>query len=301
VSIAQIAWRWCAAWPGRRYLESLREAGLPAALYPPLRVLLDPTRKTLTARDRSVVSRIESLRVRLAAQPERYYVAAIPAKCSAPARIVTPSASAPPVGAVTRTARWIAHTASVSEYWGTFLYFLASEAGSRSILELGSCAGISACYLASAPGCRKLVTIDGSQSMALLAEHHLTQMIGPAIHSRVIKALFDDGLDEALREFTAGIDLAHIDGHHDREPTLRYFNRIVPHLNPGSLIVFDDICLYPEMWEAWQILRASAGVACAVNTGRYGVVLWDGSAREVLHFDISRFTGRWTVGKPRTQ
>ncbi len=73
----------------------------------------------------------------------------------------------------------------------------------------------------------------------------------------------------------------------------------MPQLKAGSLVVFDDIHLYPEMWDAWQIVSTSRGVACAVNTGRYGVLLWNGSASEPMQLDISLYSGRWSVGKPR--
>ena len=308
MAIAETVWRWFAAIPGQRYVESLLDAGLPGVLSQPLRFLVDPAGRTLTAHDRSVIARVESLRAQLAAQTERYYVAALPANSSAPARIITPASETLPAGAVARSSRWIAHSASVSEYWGTFLYRLAAAVGARSILELGSCAGISACYLASAPNCMRLVTIDGSAVMARLATDNLAKVtansgstgcLSQGVHPIVINALFDDGLDQVLPGFSSGIDVAHIDGHHDKEPTLRYFNRIVPHLNQGSVIIFDDIHLYPEMWEAWVILRGSPGFACAVNTGRYGVCLWDGTTERPLSVDMSLFTGRWVVGKPR--
>ncbi len=199
--IADAVWRLGAALPGQKYLERLRERGLPVVLYQPLRFLVDPARRTLTTQDRMIIARIESQRAQLAAQPERYYVAATPARTPVPARIVTTVAGSTPAEAEVRTSRWIAHTASVSEYWGTFLYQLAAASGTRSVLELGSRAGISACYLASAPGCRQLITIDGSEPMVGLARRHLAKVIDPSVQSRVIHALFDDGLDKALPEF----------------------------------------------------------------------------------------------------
>ncbi len=47
------------------------------------------------------------------------------------------------------TASQIAQRSSVNAEWGTFLYLCSQSFRARTILELGSCAGISGCYLAS--------------------------------------------------------------------------------------------------------------------------------------------------------
>ena len=71
-----------------------------------------------------------------------------------------------------------AHVSSVSALWGTFLYLCASARRAETILELGSGAGISGCYLGSAPSCRRFITVEGSADRARLAEAHLRQIVG---------------------------------------------------------------------------------------------------------------------------
>jgi len=79
--------------------------------------------------------------------------------------------------------------------WGTFLHILASEVGG-TFLELGSCAGISGSYLAAAPTCKRLITIEGSPALAQLADE-TTSSVAPN-RVEVIAGLFNNVLDRLL-------------------------------------------------------------------------------------------------------
>ena len=72
---------------------------------------------------------------------------------------------------------------------------------------------------------------------------------------------------ERLVEFLAGrtIDLLFIDGDHSYEGCLADFDMYHDMVSPAGLIVFHDICLFPEEWQgagvglAWQKLKARYG------------------------------------------
>ncbi len=58
------------------------------------------------------------------------------------------------------------------------------------------------------------------------------------------------------------IDFMFIDGHHDRDATLRYFEQARPFLAPKNVVVFDDIDWSDGMREAWaQIKQETQGYA----------------------------------------
>jgi protein-L-isoaspartate O-methyltransferase len=197
--------------------------------------------------------------------------------------------------------RWLAHTASVPERWGVFLHLCADDPAARTILELGSSVGISGAYLASGRGCRRLITIEGSSSLAEVATATLEVVTDAA---EVIVGPFDDGLTQAFARLDSaadGLDLVYIDGHHDEAATLNYAQRILPRLRPGGLVIFDDIYLYEEMWRAWSRLRILPGASAAVNVGRFGILVWAGSDSRAIEFDLSRYTGRWRVGGSRAR
>ena len=61
----------------------------------------------------------------------------------------------------------IAHT-GIKAYWGVFLHLCARETRAKTIVELGSCAGISASYLGASPYCKKLLSVEGSPELARL-------------------------------------------------------------------------------------------------------------------------------------
>ena len=94
-------------------------------------------------------------------------------------------------------------------------------------------------------------------------------------------------------------DVVFIDGHHDELATLHYVQTVAPFLSSEALVILDDIHLYVEMWRAWERLRSMPGVAAAVNTGRFGLLVWTGSATVARHYDLARYTGWWRVARSR--
>jgi predicted O-methyltransferase YrrM len=152
--------------------------------------------------------------------------------------------------------------------------------------------------MASSEYCERFVTVEASGDLATLARANIGQV---SSHAEVVNASFDDALDTMLPTFAAGVDLVYIDGHHKSEPTLRYFSRLAPHLNEGGLVVFDDVRLSPEMWQAWQVLKERQGFSHTIDAGRFGVCLWDGLASVPVNHDLGPYLGwLWKVS-PRRQ
>ena len=161
---------------------------------------------------------------------------------------------------------------SVSALWGTFLYLCASARGAETILELGSGAGISGCYLGSAPTCRRFITVEGSADRARLAEAHLRQIVGDV---EVLNASFDAALDRLIPALHDGIDFVFVDGDKTRGSYLALLSRLSARLNRGALVVFDDI-QWSDVKEDWEALCERPGLSFAINVGRFGVCVWDG-------------------------
>jgi predicted O-methyltransferase YrrM len=248
-------------------LRRMLEGGLPQPLQTPLEFLFA---KGLSPEARRAVERVESIRSAVAQQMRSF-------------EVVNPHNSDPQ-----RTAAQIAHRSSVTFVWGTFLYLCAESFRSRTILELGSCAGISGCYLASSRYCTKFITVEGSASLAPLAKSNIERI---SDRGEVVNALFDDALDQILPTLGGGVDLAYIDGHHEYEATLHYFRRLQSHLNKGALVVIDDIHWSDGMWRAWQVLRGQEGVGYTIDAGRFGICLWEGDPTRPVHYDLRRYVG----------
>jgi predicted O-methyltransferase YrrM len=159
--------------------------GLPPHFQHPLEFLFD---QRLTQAERQQVSRVESIRQAVDRQPRSF-------------EVVNRD------GHVRRlTASQIAHRVSVNPEWGTFLYLCSQAVRARTILELGSCAGISGCYMASSEYCERFITVEASPDLASLARANICQVSHR--QAEVVNALFDDALDEIRPTLGGGVDLA---------------------------------------------------------------------------------------------
>jgi len=270
---------------GRRRLEEMFKEGLPEYLRAPLLFLLG---SKLDPKDQEIARKIEAIRAKLSRYRESRRVLYAFAQDTETGKSLHESKIL--------SLSWIAKVVSVHKYWGTFLYLSANAAQAKTIIELGSCIGISSLYLASAKFCRRFITIEGSPELSELTKANLGQLVN---NYQVVNASFDSGLDQILPSLTDRIDMAFIDGDHQRDSTINYFQRLLPHLNEGSLVVFDDIQWSDEMVEAWQILSRWKGVGAAINLGRFGVCVWTGGTTPPKVFDLSTFTTLWRKGRPK--
>ncbi len=179
-------------------------------------------------------------------------------------------------------------------YWGTFLYLCAKAFKSKVSLELGSCAGISACYLASNPWAQKVITIEGAPGLATIAKENLRKINRRAI---VVNALFDDALDQILPDMSGPIDFCFIDGHHEKNATIHYFKRIEKYLSSGCIVVFDDIRWSQDMLNAWQHISNFSSFSHTFDLGAMGLCII-GESLNQRHWDLQPILGKAKVSYP---
>lgn len=192
------------------------------------------------------------------------------------------------------TATDLARRVSVQKRWGMFLHLCAEAVGAQTILEMGTCVGISGAYLASASSRPRLVTLDVAEDLVPLARQTLSEVTDRAV---IVTGLFADTLGQASANLS--IDLAYVDGHHDGEATAAYVETLVPRVEEEGLIVLDDIRLYSEMWETWSALTASLHFSAAIDVGRFGLLIRGAGASRPKRYDFASYTGRWPIGGPR--
>jgi predicted O-methyltransferase YrrM len=188
------------------------------------------------------------------------------------------------------------------------LFRIASYYKYSRILELGTSLGVTSSYLAQVPGLEELVTMEGAEAIADLAEKELSgygkvQVIRGEFEKQVaggkLQVAGNEDRGERIED-TGGhrtnlenvvsdmkrIDLAFIDGNHRLEPTLRYFETILPKTHDGSCIVFDDIHWSPEMEAAWYKIRCDERVTLSIDLFFIGIVFFRKEFREKQHFTI---------------
>jgi len=196
-----------------------------------------------------------------------------------------------------RTMERIATTGK-NRRWGTVLHLLAKSFKSNTVFELGSCAGISACYLSSAPSVKKLITVEGSENLARIAEESLARFSGKA---KVVNSLFDDAIDNELPLLEGKIDYAYIDGHHEKNATIHYFDKLLPYMAENGLVVFDDISWSYDMREAWDILRKREELSHAMDLGVIGVCILKGNnqgKKAPKNWNLQPIVGKRRIHKP---
>jgi predicted O-methyltransferase YrrM len=152
------------------------------------------------------------------------------------------------------------------------LYALAYEFRPKTVIELGTNVGISSAYLAaglkdSRSGGRVL-TLESSPYRLRLARD-LHQQLG-LDNISYQQGLFIDTLAPSL-EVTDSIEMAFVDGHHQYQPTLDYFDSIWGRSVDHCLFIFDDIRWSEGMEKAWSDLRADPRVTIAVDLGSMGI------------------------------
>ena len=167
---------------------------------------------------------------------------------------------------------------------GEFLYRIIKHHQPKFFLELGTNLGFSTSYIAKAlqeiyHDDYQLVSIEGSQNLHLKAKDLINNL---QLKAELIQDTFDNYLE---KNFDIQWDGVFIDGNHNYEATLRYFNFLKHHLKNGGFIIFDDIYWSPEMQSAWKQIIQDELITLSIDTFRWGLVyLNKNQAKE--HFKI---------------
>lgn len=167
----------------------------------------------------------------------------------------------------------IAKTALQKPKYARFLYRLVEFTKSKSILELGTSLGITTRYLSSGAGLDgHVITIEGSPEIASLAKSHFDNWKNNEIE--LYEGDFMDILksnDFKERKF----DFVFIDGNHQRDAVLQYFDVIYSKLHGGSVVVIDDIHWSKDMMNCWKDLKNKKEVTLSFDVFQFGVLFFN--------------------------
>ncbi len=96
---------------------------------------------------------------------------------------------------------------------------------------------------------------------------------------------FDETLQPTLSAIE-NVDLAFIDGNHRYEPTIKYFEKILPKLKENSIVVFDDIHWSKEMEQAWNEIIQHNAVTLSIDLFFIGIVFFRKDFKEKQDFVV---------------
>ncbi|OQP51822.1 SAM-dependent methyltransferase [Niastella yeongjuensis] len=182
-----------------------------------------------------------------------------------------------------RSVAAIARHSAKSKKWAQLLFRIVNFYQPKNMLELGTSLGISTAYMSLANPKARVVTAEGSAAVAAQAQRNFQSLQLSSIQQVV--GNFDDTLPDILNTMSP-LDLVFIDGNHRHEPTLRYFNQILPHLNTTGVVIFDDIHWSPEMEQAWAAIKEHSAVQLSVDLFFVGLVFFNDQFKIKQHFTI---------------
>ena len=149
------------------------------------------------------------------------------------------------------------------------LYRLVKDLQPQNIVELGTCLGVTSLYLKEAAPKAELLTLEGCPETAGVAAsvfkkagiNDIKQVIGN----------FDDTLPGVINGLDQ-LDFVFVDGNHQKQATLKYFEWCLPKVHENTLLIFDDIYWSEGMMEAWEIIKAHPQVTVTVDLFWIGLV-----------------------------
>ena len=151
------------------------------------------------------------------------------------------------------------------------LFEIVNYFGYKNIVELGTSLGITSAYLAKSSSEINLTTVEGSHEVSKIAEKTLHNL--NVKNAKIITDTFENAIPEILKK-TPEIDCLFIDGNHQKEATLNYFEAFLPYIKNNSLIIFDDIYWSKEMTEAWEEIKAHPKTKISIDLFELGLVFF---------------------------
>jgi len=177
----------------------------------------------------------------------------------------------------------IAKSALKPPKYSQLLYRFASIYNYRNIVELGTSLGVTTCYLAHIPHLESITTLEGAPQIAAFASQQFNLM--KLQNVKVVTGNFDDTLSNVLKS-NSNIDLVYIDGNHQKEPTLNYFNQILKYCNSNTCLIFDDIHWSAEMEEAWEEIKNDKRVKLTIDVFFLGFVFMNDEFKAKQNFTV---------------
>jgi len=184
----------------------------------------------------------------------------------------------------TTTIKKIAQRASRNQKTGELLFRICNHYKPQNCLELGTNLGISALYqLSGLPPTAQFTTIEGSAQLADLAQRHFQSFNSlikdSRFHGNDEREYGNDGIHLIINTFDKALqslqnqnwDNVFLDGNHTYEATIRYFNLLIPNMNPNSIIIFDDIYWSKPMTNAWNQLINHPTVSVSIDLFHFGI------------------------------
>ncbi len=182
-----------------------------------------------------------------------------------------------------RVVKDIAASSLKPKKYSQLLFRMIQFYNKKNVLELGTSFGITTSYLASANNNPVVTSMEGSQSIANIAQNNFDTLQLKNIN--IIKGDFEKTLSPFLDSATI-IDFAFLDGNHRKIPTIQYFKQILLNSTEETIVIFDDIHWSNEMEEAWEEIKLHPAVTLTIDLFFIGIAFLKKDFKVKQHFVI---------------
>ena len=163
----------------------------------------------------------------------------------------------------------IAKNAGISSKKAKLLNRLIPYLKVNTVLELGTSLGMGSAAMAAGNNNINITTIEGCPETAAVASNAFK-----TFKFNTVK-LYNDTFETALASLSSQkFDLIYIDGNHQKEATLQYFNQLLMHKHSKSIFIFDDIHWSAEMEEAWEMIKKHPEIHVTIDIFYWGFVFF---------------------------
>ena len=115
-------------------------------------------------------------------------------------------------------------------------------------------------------------TLEGCPNIAKIAAKNFEIFNASPIQLEI--GDFADTLPLVLSKMQQ-VDYVFIDGNHQKEPTIQYFNECLKYSHSGTILVLDDIHWSDEMEAAWELICQHPQVAMSLDLFYLGIIFLD--------------------------
>ena len=175
-----------------------------------------------------------------------------------------------------RKLKQIVRSSAVSAKYGQMLHHTAKYYQPEFIIELGTSAGISTAYLATANPATRVITIEGDSNILQIARKTFH-----ALNLKNIEQLndtFENALEHILKSVSGKL-LVFVDGNHQFSCVLNYFQKLKIY-SDECLVIFDDIKWSGGMIKAWEAIRSDTEVNISIDLFFMGIVMLHANIRK---------------------
>ena len=165
-------------------------------------------------------------------------------------------------------AKWHLESAQIGQMLFRMIHFMGqNEKRPLEILELGTSLGITTAYLAAADSRNRVVTLEGSGELLMVAQGVWKMLKLENIEWQ--EGNIDHTLYKRARE---RLDVVFVDANHTYDATIRYVDFLLPKLSNNGMIVVDDIHYSKEMERAWETLKNDDRVTTTMDVCHAGIL-----------------------------